>query len=126
MWTRRPARINKELLDKNRKGKPTEGGSQVTRKEYWQILPATRDQVRTTKALKELNLPRDHKNNSKTFYRYISGKRKTRENVGPLQKETGELVTQDMEKVEVLNDFFCLSLHWQVLQLHHLSCRRQR
>ncbi|GAB0183823.1 mitochondrial enolase superfamily member 1 [Grus japonensis] len=29
-----------------------------------------------------------------------------RENVGPLQNETGDLVTQDMEKAEVLNDFF--------------------
>jgi len=26
--------------------------------------------------------------------------------VGPLQKELGDLVTQDMEKAEVLNDFF--------------------
>jgi len=26
--------------------------------------------------------------------------------VGPLQKETGDLVTQDVEKAEVLNDFF--------------------
>ncbi|GAB0183818.1 mitochondrial enolase superfamily member 1 [Grus japonensis] len=29
-----------------------------------------------------------------------------RENVVPLRNETGDLVTQDMEKVEVLNDFF--------------------
>ncbi|GAB0180951.1 mitochondrial enolase superfamily member 1 [Grus japonensis] len=29
-----------------------------------------------------------------------------RENVGPLRNETGELVTQDMEKAEVLSDFF--------------------
>ncbi|GAB0203163.1 mitochondrial enolase superfamily member 1 [Grus japonensis] len=29
-----------------------------------------------------------------------------RENVGPLQNETGDLVTQGMEKAEVLNDFF--------------------
>lgn len=88
------------------------------------MVPATRDQVRTTKALKELNLPRDLKDNSKSFFRYISSKRKNRENVGPLQKGTGKLVTQDMEKVEVLHDFFCLSLHWQVLQPHHLNCRR--
>jgi len=26
--------------------------------------------------------------------------------VGPLQKETGDLVTRDMEKAEVLNNFF--------------------
>ncbi|GAB0181828.1 mitochondrial enolase superfamily member 1 [Grus japonensis] len=48
----------------------------------------------------------DIKGNKKSFYRYVSSKRKTRENVGPLQKENGELVTQDMEKAEVLNDFF--------------------
>ena len=28
--------------------------------------------------------------------------------MGPLQKEMGDLVTQDMEKAEVLNDFFAL------------------
>jgi len=30
----------------------------------------------------------------------------SRENVGPLQKEAGDLVTQDVEKAEVLNGFF--------------------
>ncbi|GAB0193934.1 mitochondrial enolase superfamily member 1 [Grus japonensis] len=29
-----------------------------------------------------------------------------RENVGPLRNETGDLVTWDMEKAEILNDFF--------------------
>ena len=67
---------------------------------------AARDQVRKAKALRELNLARDVKKNKKSFYRYVSDKRKTRENVGPLQKETGDLVTWDMEKAEVLNDFF--------------------
>ncbi|GAB0186861.1 mitochondrial enolase superfamily member 1 [Grus japonensis] len=46
-----------------------------------------------------------------------------RENVGPLWNETGDLVTQDMEKAEVLNDFFasvftgkCLSHTAQVTE----------
>jgi len=38
--------------------------------------------------------------------RYVSDRRKTRENAGPLRKEAGDLVTQDMEKAEVLNEFF--------------------
>jgi len=38
--------------------------------------------------------------------RHVSDKRKARENVGPLRKETGDLVTWDMEKAEVLKDFF--------------------
>ena len=36
----------------------------------------------------------------------MSDKTRTRENVGPLWKETGALVTWDMEKAEVFNDFF--------------------
>ncbi|GAB0183447.1 mitochondrial enolase superfamily member 1 [Grus japonensis] len=65
-----------------------------------------RDQSGKAKALIELNLARDIKDNKKSFYRYVSVKRKTRENVGPLQNETGDLVTQDVEKAEVLNNLF--------------------
>ncbi|GAB0188890.1 eukaryotic translation initiation factor 4E [Grus japonensis] len=50
----------------------------------------------------------DVKDKKKSFYRYVSDKRRTRENVGPLRNETGDLVTQDVEKAEVLNDFFAL------------------
>jgi len=63
-------------------------------------------QVRKAKALTQLDLVRDVKGNKKAFYRYVSDRRQTRENVGPLQKEAGDLVTQDVEKAEVLNDFF--------------------
>ncbi|KAK4810492.1 hypothetical protein QYF61_004272 [Mycteria americana] len=54
----------------------------------------------------ELNLARDVKGNKKGFCKYIGDKRKTRENVGPLLNGTGDLVTQDMEKADVLNAFF--------------------
>lgn len=50
----------------------------------------------------ELNLARyakDKKNN-------ISDKRESRQNVGVLLNESGTLVTQDMEKAEVLNALF--------------------
>jgi len=36
----------------------------------------------------------------------VSDRRQTRKNVGPLWKEAGDLVTRDVEKAEVLNDFF--------------------
>ena len=39
-------------------------------------------------------------------WRYTGDKRKTREKVDPLRKETGDLVTWDMERAEVLKDFF--------------------
>ncbi|GAB0184145.1 mitochondrial enolase superfamily member 1 [Grus japonensis] len=79
--------------------------------------------VRKTKALIEISLARDVKGNKKSFYKYVSDKRRTRENVGPLRNETDDLVTQDMEKAEVLNDFFasvftgkCLSHAAQVTE----------
>lgn len=36
--------------------------------------------------------------------RYVGDKMKTGENVGPRKKETGDAVTQDMEKPEVLRE----------------------
>ncbi|GAB0179592.1 mitochondrial enolase superfamily member 1 [Grus japonensis] len=81
------------------------------------------DQVRKAKALIEISLAREVKDNKKSFYRYVSDKRRMRENVGPLRNEMGDLVTQDMEKAEVLNDFFasvftgkCLSHTAQVTE----------
>ncbi|KFQ76045.1 hypothetical protein N337_12204, partial [Phoenicopterus ruber ruber] len=107
--TRRPAWMNKELLDKLQHKKEAYRGwkqGQAAWEEYREIVQAAREQVRKAKALIELNLARDIKGNKKSFYRYISDKRKTRENVGPLQKETGDLTTWDIDKTEVLKDFF--------------------
>ncbi|GAB0208687.1 mitochondrial enolase superfamily member 1 [Grus japonensis] len=104
---KRSAWMNKELLDKLKHKKEAYRGwkqGQVASEEYREIVQAARDQVRKAKALIELNMARDIKD--ETFYRYVSDKRRTRENVGPLQNETGDLVTQDMEKAEVLSDFF--------------------
>ncbi|GAB0179938.1 mitochondrial enolase superfamily member 1 [Grus japonensis] len=101
--------MNKELLDKPKHKKEAYRGWKQGHgvwEEYRGIVQATRDQIRKAKALIELNLARDVKGNKKSFYRYVSDKRKTSEYVGPLWKETRDLVTQDMEKAEVLNDFF--------------------
>jgi len=48
----------------------------------------------------EFSLVRDVKDNKK------GNKRRNKENVGPLLSETGDLVTQDTEKAEVLNVSF--------------------
>lgn len=40
--------------------------------------------------LMELNLARDFKGNKKSFYRYLSDKRKATENVSPFWKEMGD------------------------------------
>ncbi|KFV19397.1 hypothetical protein N340_02194, partial [Tauraco erythrolophus] len=107
--TRRPAWMNKELLDQlGHKKKAYRGWKQgqAAWEEYREIVRATRDQLRKAKALIELNLARDIKGNKKNFYRYVSDKKRPRENVGPLRKKMGDLATWDMDKAEVLNDFF--------------------
>ncbi|GAB0180188.1 mitochondrial enolase superfamily member 1 [Grus japonensis] len=101
--------MNKKLLHKLKHKQETYRDwkrGQVAWEEYREIVQAARDQVRKVKTLIELNLLKDVKGNKKSFYRYISDKKKTRENVGPLWKEMGDLVTQDIEKAEVLNDVF--------------------
>ncbi|NWI47943.1 RTJK polymerase, partial [Picathartes gymnocephalus] len=106
---RRPAWLNRELLDvlKSKKKAYREWKrGQGTWDKYKDTVRAARAEVRKAKAQLELNLARDIKRNKKNFFRYISEKRRTRENVGPLQKENGELLTKDMDKAEVLNDFF--------------------
>ncbi|GAB0187255.1 mitochondrial enolase superfamily member 1 [Grus japonensis] len=124
--TKRPPWMNKELLGKVKQKKEAYRGwkqGQVAWEEYRQTAQAAREQVRKAKALTEISLARDVKDNKKSFYRYVSKKRRTRENVGPLRNETGDLVTQVMEKAEVLNDFFasvftgkCLSHTAQVTE----------
>ncbi|KFV13664.1 hypothetical protein N340_14065, partial [Tauraco erythrolophus] len=106
---RRPAWMNKEILEQLRHKKKAYRGwkqGQVTWEEYRAIVRAARDQVRKAEVLTELNLARDIKGNKKNFYRYISDKKRSRENVGPLGKETEDLATRDMEEAEGLNDFF--------------------
>ncbi|GAB0202681.1 mitochondrial enolase superfamily member 1 [Grus japonensis] len=101
--------MKKELLGKVKQNQEAYRGwkqGQVAWEEYRETVRAAREQVRKAKALIEISLARDVKDNKKSFYRYVSDKRRTRENVGPLWNETGDLVTQDMEKAEVLNDFF--------------------
>ncbi|KFZ63181.1 hypothetical protein N338_13267, partial [Podiceps cristatus] len=105
---RRSAWMNKELLDELKQKKEAYRGwkqGQVAWEEYREIVQAAREQVRKANALIELNLARDVKDSKICFYRYVSDKRKTRENVGPRKKE---MATWVMEKAEVLNDLFAL------------------
>lgn len=66
------------------------------------------------------------KDGKKGFYKYISGKRNTRENVGPLWNEAGDLVTWDMEKVEILNATFLVFAAKTSLQVSQASKTGER
>ncbi|PKU48938.1 forkhead box protein o3 [Limosa lapponica baueri] len=73
---------------------------------YKNAVRVCRDEMRKAKDSLELNLARGVKVNKKGFFKYIGGKRKTRENVGLLLNETDVMVTEDAEKAELLNAFF--------------------
>ena len=53
-----------------------------------------------------MELAKDAKSSKKSFCKYLSSKRKGKESMVPLVRGVEELVTQDMEKTEVLNPFF--------------------
>jgi len=52
--------------------------------EYGDIVPACRNEVRKAKAALELNLGGNVEGNRKSFYKYVSNKRKTKEDLSPL------------------------------------------
>lgn len=61
----------------------------MTQKEYRDIVQALRDRIRKAKAHMDLNLARDVKGNKKSFYKYISSKRKMKEYVSLLLNGAG-------------------------------------
>ncbi|GAB0204618.1 mitochondrial enolase superfamily member 1 [Grus japonensis] len=106
---RRLAWMSKELLEKLKRKKEVyriwrKGAA--TWEEYRDVIRVCRHETRKAKAHLELNLARDVKDNKKGFFKYISSKRKTRKNVGPLLNEVGALVMEDTEKVKLLNALF--------------------
>ncbi|CAM5154475.1 unnamed protein product, partial [Eretmochelys imbricata] len=108
-YGRRPAWLNGEILadlkHKKEAYKKWKVGH-MTREEYENIAQACRNEIRRAKSHLELQLARDVKSNKKGFFRYVGNKKKAKESVGPLLNEGGNLVTEDVEKANVLNAFF--------------------
>ncbi|KFV69128.1 hypothetical protein N307_09661, partial [Dryobates pubescens] len=105
---KRPPWLSCDLLVKLKgnmglNGKWKEG--QASWEEHRDVAWLCRNEVRKAKAQLELNLARDVKKNKKGFCRHIDQKRKVKENV-PLMSNSGELVSTDEEKAEILNNFF--------------------
>jgi len=65
-----------------------------------------REKARRAKAQLELSLATAVKDKKKCFYKYISSKKRVKENLHPLLDVGANLVTKDEEKAEVLNAFF--------------------
>ena len=73
---------------------------------YCQARNIVKAGVRKAKKEKELNMAKLVKTNPKAFYQYIASQTKPKEKVSNLVKEDGSLTENDLEKTEVLNNFF--------------------
>ncbi|KAK4811010.1 hypothetical protein QYF61_015714 [Mycteria americana] len=78
----------------------------ATQEDYKGVARLCREKIRRAKAELELNLAAAVKDNKKYFFKYISSKRRAKENLQPLVDGGGNTVTKAEEKAEVLNAFF--------------------
>ncbi|KAK4827718.1 LOW QUALITY PROTEIN: hypothetical protein QYF61_021018 [Mycteria americana] len=101
-WCRLPREVNsgkRRVYNLWKKG-------QATQEDYKGVARLCREKIRRAKAELELNLATAVKDNKKNFFKYISSKRRAKENLQPLLDGGGNTVTKDEEKAEVLNAFF--------------------
>ncbi|KAK4831891.1 hypothetical protein QYF61_020038 [Mycteria americana] len=95
-----------ELRKKRRRVYDLWKKGQATQEDYRGVGRLCREKIRRAKAEPELNLATAVKDNKKYFFKYISSKRRTKENLQPLVDGEENTVTKDEEKAEVLNAFF--------------------
>ncbi|KAK4817404.1 hypothetical protein QYF61_013274 [Mycteria americana] len=108
-WGRRPAWLTRELwleLRKKRRVYDLWKKGRATQEDYKGVARLCREKIRRAKAELELNLAAAVKDNKNHFFKYISSKRRAKENLQPLVDGGGNTVTKDEEKAEVLNAFF--------------------
>ncbi|KAK4819351.1 LOW QUALITY PROTEIN: hypothetical protein QYF61_001243 [Mycteria americana] len=105
---RRPAWLNRELWLELRKKSRVYNlwkKGQATQEDYKGVARLCREKIRRAKAELEFNLSAAVKDNKKYFFKYISSKRRAKENLQPLTGG-GNPVIKDEEKAELLNAFF--------------------
>ena len=87
---------------------------QATWGDYKEVAKVCREEVRKAKAQLELILATAVKENKKSFYKYINGKRRTKENFHPLLDAVENVTTEDKEEAEVLSAFFTSAFKSQI------------
>ncbi|KAK4831611.1 hypothetical protein QYF61_018371 [Mycteria americana] len=106
---RRLAWLNREVwleLRKKRRVYDLWKKGQATQEDYKGVARLCREKIRRAKTELELSLAAAVKDNKNHFFKYISSKRRAKENLQPLVDGGGNTVMKDEEKAEVLNAFF--------------------
>ena len=86
---------------------------QTTWGDYKEVAKVCREEVRKAKAHLELRLATAVKETKESFYKYINGKRRIKENFHPLLDAARSVTTED-KKAEVLNTFFTSAFNSQI------------
>ena len=63
-------------------------------------------EIRKSKRTFEKKLACNIKNDSKSFYAYVRSKQKVRDKVGPLENNSGNIISDGFQMAEVLNEYF--------------------
>ena len=87
---------------------------QATWEDYKEVAKVCREEVRKEKAQLELRLATAVKEKKKSFYKYTSGKRRSKENLHPVLDAAGNVTTEDKKKAEILNAFFISAFNSQI------------
>ena len=69
-------------------------------------LANSRKQCRKAKREFEKKLAENSKENSKSFYAYVRSKQRTKDTVGPLKDQNGNVITNDIDQANLLNEYF--------------------
>ena len=80
-------------------------GSVEDNTNYKEALNLTTSEIRKSKRTFEKKIG-NTKNNSKSFYAFVRSKQKVRDKVGSLENNSGNIISDGFQMVEVLNEYF--------------------
>ncbi|XP_072426477.1 protein FRG1 isoform X1 [Chiloscyllium punctatum] len=104
-WLMREVKKNIKLKDKKYNIAEISGKT-----EDWEAFEEqqriTKKEIRREKMRYEGKLAKNIKEDSKSFFRYVKGKKMIKTKIGPLKTETGEYITGNKEMAEELNSYF--------------------
>ncbi len=74
---------------------------------YKRIERDAKKEIAIAKKDYEKSIARDVKKNPKKFYSYVRSKTRTRDKVGPLKGNEGDIKDEDQDMCNILNNYFC-------------------